>query len=120
MAIIDGEQIEGRDLAGASRTRGGAPSQVIVRASHEPRHNGDGVLHHRPPPPPTTTVVLPNLVMTSEEEDPNRAIDPRLMGNGEEDKMLLVLKIACFCTLDNPKQRPNSKEVRCMLSQIKN
>ncbi|KAI8019545.1 Leucine-rich repeat receptor-like serine/threonine/tyrosine-protein kinase SOBIR1 [Camellia lanceoleosa] len=59
-------------------------------------------------------------VMTSEEEDPNRAIDPRLMGNGDEDKMLLVLKIACFCTLDNPKQRPNSKEVRCMLSQIKN
>ncbi|KAL7222682.1 hypothetical protein ACSBR1_024390 [Camellia fascicularis] len=69
MAIIDGEQTEGRDLAGASRTRGGAPSYVMVRASHEPKHNGDGVLHHRPPPPPhppttttTTTVVLPNLV----------------------------------------------------------
>lgn len=55
-------------------------------------------------------------VMTS--EDPKRAIDPRLLGNGYEDKMLLVLKIACFCTLEDPKQRPNSKDVRCMLSQL--
>ncbi|XP_049359290.1 leucine-rich repeat receptor-like serine/threonine/tyrosine-protein kinase SOBIR1 [Solanum verrucosum] len=52
-------------------------------------------------------------------EDPNRAIDPKLMGNGNEDQMLLVLKIACFCTLENPKERPNSKDVRCMLMQIK-
>lgn len=56
-------------------------------------------------------------IMTS--EDPNRALDPKLMGNGHEEKMLLVLKIACFCTLDDPKQRPNSKDVRCMLAQIK-
>ncbi|TMX05525.1 hypothetical protein EJD97_017016 [Solanum chilense] len=56
-------------------------------------------------------------VMTS--EDPNRAIDPNLMGNGNEDQMLLVLKIACFCTMENPKERPNSKDVRCMLMQIK-
>ncbi|KAM3381212.1 leucine-rich repeat receptor-like serine/threonine/tyrosine-protein kinase SOBIR1 [Capsicum galapagoense] len=56
-------------------------------------------------------------VMTS--EDPNRAIDPKLMGNGNEEQMLLVLKIACFCTLENPKERPNSKDVRCMLMQIK-
>lgn len=56
-------------------------------------------------------------VMTS--ENPRRSIDPKLMGNGYEEQMLLVLKIACFCTLDNPKERPNSKEVRCMLEQIK-
>ncbi|XP_062116087.1 leucine-rich repeat receptor-like serine/threonine/tyrosine-protein kinase SOBIR1 [Humulus lupulus] len=56
-------------------------------------------------------------VMTS--ENPQVAIDSKLMGNGYEDQMLLVLKIACFCTLDNPKERPNSKDVRCMLSQIK-
>lgn len=56
-------------------------------------------------------------VMTS--ENPQQAIDPKLMGNGYEEQMLLVLKIACFCTLDNPKERPNSKDVRCMLSQIK-
>lgn len=55
-------------------------------------------------------------VMTSDE--PKRAIDPRLMGNGYEEQMLLVLKIACFCTLENPKERPNSKDVRAMLSQI--
>ncbi|KAH7529538.1 hypothetical protein ACOSP7_025266 [Xanthoceras sorbifolium] len=56
-------------------------------------------------------------VMTS--ENPREAIDPKLMGNGFEEQMLLVLKIACFCTLDNPKERPNSKDVRCMLFQIK-
>ncbi|XP_059641010.1 leucine-rich repeat receptor-like serine/threonine/tyrosine-protein kinase SOBIR1 [Cornus florida] len=56
-------------------------------------------------------------VMTS--ETPSRAIDPKLMGNGYEEQMLLVLKIACFCTLEDPKQRPNSKDIRCMLTQIK-
>ncbi|KAM7475457.1 hypothetical protein LguiB_022700 [Lonicera macranthoides] len=56
-------------------------------------------------------------VMTS--GDPSSAIDPKLMGNGFEEHMLLVLKIACFCTLEDPKERPNSKDVRCMLDQIK-
>ncbi|KAK1436715.1 hypothetical protein QVD17_02497 [Tagetes erecta] len=56
-------------------------------------------------------------VMTS--DNPKEAIDPSLLGNGYEEQMLLVLKIACFCTLDNPKERPNSKECRCMLAQIK-
>ncbi|XP_027332123.1 leucine-rich repeat receptor-like serine/threonine/tyrosine-protein kinase SOBIR1 [Abrus precatorius] len=55
-------------------------------------------------------------VMTS--ENPKEAIDSKLLGNGYEDQMLLVLKIACFCTMDDPKERPNSKDVRCMLSQI--
>jgi len=56
-------------------------------------------------------------VMTS--ENPSQAIDSKLMGNGYEEQMLLVLKIAVFCTIDDPKQRPNSKDVRCMLEQIK-
>ncbi|KAL1568327.1 Leucine-rich repeat receptor-like serine/threonine/tyrosine-protein kinase sobir1 [Salvia divinorum] len=56
-------------------------------------------------------------VMTS--DDPKRAIDPNLMGSGYEEQMLLALKVACFCTLDNPKERPNSKDARTMLSQIK-
>lgn len=56
-------------------------------------------------------------VITS--ETPKIAIDARLMGNGYEEQMLLVLKIACFCTMDDPKERPNSKDVSCMLSQIK-
>ncbi|XP_050377790.1 leucine-rich repeat receptor-like serine/threonine/tyrosine-protein kinase SOBIR1 [Argentina anserina] len=56
-------------------------------------------------------------VLTS--EDPKQAIDSTLMGSGFEEQMLLVLKIACFCTVDNPKERPNSKDVRCMLDQIK-
>ncbi|XP_010248722.1 PREDICTED: leucine-rich repeat receptor-like serine/threonine/tyrosine-protein kinase SOBIR1 [Nelumbo nucifera] len=52
-------------------------------------------------------------------ENPGAAIDPKLKGNGYENQMLLVLKIACFCTVDDPKERPNSKEVRTMLFQIK-
>lgn len=32
--------------------------------------------------------------------------------------MLLVLKIACFCTVDEPKEWPNSKDVRCMLHRV--
>jgi len=56
-------------------------------------------------------------VITS--ENPRQALDPKLLGNGFEEQMLLVLKIACFCTLDDPKQRPNSKDVRCMLLQIR-
>ncbi|KAK1290059.1 Leucine-rich repeat receptor-like serine/threonine/tyrosine-protein kinase SOBIR1 [Acorus calamus] len=52
-------------------------------------------------------------------EQPAEAIDPSLRGNGFEEQILLVLKIACFCTADDPRQRPNSKDVRCMLTQIK-
>ncbi|KFK31173.1 hypothetical protein AALP_AA6G078500 [Arabis alpina] len=52
-------------------------------------------------------------------ENPSLAIDPKLMGQGFDEQILLVLKIACYCTLDDPKQRPNSKDVRTMLSQIK-
>ncbi|KAL7619271.1 hypothetical protein Lser_V15G01088 [Lactuca serriola] len=55
-------------------------------------------------------------VMTS--DNPKEAIDPSLLENGYEEQMLLVLKIACFCTLDNPKERPNSKDCRVMLAQI--
>ncbi|XP_073118334.1 leucine-rich repeat receptor-like serine/threonine/tyrosine-protein kinase SOBIR1 [Elaeis guineensis] len=51
--------------------------------------------------------------------NPRAAIDNKLVGNGFEEQMLLVLKIACFCTVDEPKERPNSKEIRSMLSQIK-
>ncbi|KAK4402495.1 Leucine-rich repeat receptor-like serine/threonine/tyrosine-protein kinase SOBIR1 [Sesamum angolense] len=53
-------------------------------------------------------------LMTS--EDPKRAIDPRLLGKGYEEQMLLVLKVACFCTLSDPKERPNSRDARCMFS----
>jgi len=52
-------------------------------------------------------------------ENPKEAIDSKLLENGYEEQMLLVLKIACFCTMDDPKERPNAKDVRCMLSQIK-
>ncbi|XP_062169494.1 leucine-rich repeat receptor-like serine/threonine/tyrosine-protein kinase SOBIR1 [Alnus glutinosa] len=56
-------------------------------------------------------------VLTS--ENPRQALDPKLLGNGFEEEMLMVLKIACFCTMDDPKQRPNSKDVRCMLLHMR-
>lgn len=55
--------------------------------------------------------------MTS--HDPRMVIDQKLLGSGFEEQMLLVLKIACFCTYDDPKERPNSRDVHHMLSQIK-
>ncbi|URE13803.1 Protein kinase domain containing protein [Musa troglodytarum] len=51
--------------------------------------------------------------------NPTAAIDPKLVGNGYDDQMLLVLRIAIFCTVDDPKERPSSKEIRSMLAQIK-
>ncbi|RWW70690.1 hypothetical protein BHE74_00021626 [Ensete ventricosum] len=56
-------------------------------------------------------------VMSS--DNPTAAIDPKLVGNGYEEQMLLVLRIAIFCTMDDPKERPSSKEVCSMLAQIK-
>ncbi|XVF11641.1 hypothetical protein REPUB_Repub08aG0045000 [Reevesia pubescens] len=57
-------------------------------------------------------------IMTS--DNPSQAIDRKLLGNGYEEQMILLLKIAYFCTLDDPKERPSSKDVRIMLAQIKN
>ncbi|CAA6659579.1 unnamed protein product [Spirodela intermedia] len=42
----------------------------------------------------------------------------RLKGKGYEEEMALVLKVACLCTVNDPRERPNSKDVRCMLAQI--
>ncbi|OEL34390.1 Leucine-rich repeat receptor-like serine/threonine/tyrosine-protein kinase SOBIR1, partial [Dichanthelium oligosanthes] len=48
------------------------------------------------------------------------AIDPAIAGAGYDEQIVLVLRIAVFCTADDPKERPTAKDVRCMLSQIKN
>ena len=42
-------------------------------------------------------------------ENLNEAIDAKLLGNGYEEQRLLVLKIACLCTMDDPMERPNSR-----------
>ncbi|KAG6408855.1 hypothetical protein SASPL_131880 [Salvia splendens] len=52
-------------------------------------------------------------------QDPKTAIDPNLLGNGFEEQMLLVLKVACFCTLDDPKERPDSSVEACSGSRAK-
>ncbi|EMS65043.1 Leucine-rich repeat receptor-like serine/threonine/tyrosine-protein kinase SOBIR1 [Triticum urartu] len=48
------------------------------------------------------------------------AIDPAIAGAGHEEQIMLVLRIAVFCTADEAKERPEAKDVRCMLAQIKN
>ncbi|CAL5052478.1 unnamed protein product [Urochloa decumbens] len=52
--------------------------------------------------------------------DHAEAIDPAIAGAGHDEQIVLVLRIAVFCTNDDPKERPTAKDVRCMLSQIKN
>lgn len=54
--------------------------------------------------------------MTS--DNPSKAIDPKLLGKGYEEQMFFVLKIAWLCTLEDPKERPNSTDVKVMLTQI--
>ncbi|KAL6909913.1 hypothetical protein ACP4OV_001572 [Aristida adscensionis] len=51
--------------------------------------------------------------------DHAEAIDPAIAGTGHDEQIVLVLRIAVFCTADEPKERPSAKDVRCMLSQIK-
>lgn len=46
------------------------------------------------------------------------AIDPVLAGGDFDEQIKLVLRIACFCTVDDPKERPTSKDVKSMISQI--
>ncbi|XP_062228685.1 leucine-rich repeat receptor-like serine/threonine/tyrosine-protein kinase SOBIR1 [Phragmites australis] len=50
--------------------------------------------------------------------DHAEAIDPAIAGDGYEEQILLVLRIAVLCTVDDPKERPTAKDVRCMVSQI--
>ncbi|PVH48001.1 hypothetical protein PAHAL_4G214600 [Panicum hallii] len=52
--------------------------------------------------------------------DHAEAIDPAIAGAGHDEQIVLVLRIAVFCTSDLPNDRPTAKDVRCMLSQIKN
>lgn len=52
-------------------------------------------------------------------ENPAAAIDAELRGGGYEEEILLVLKIAHFCTYQDPAQRPSSRDVYSMLSQIR-
>lgn len=44
--------------------------------------------------------------------------DAKIGGGEEDEEMELMLRVACFCTADDPLERPNSKDVRVMLAQI--
>jgi serine/threonine protein kinase len=52
-------------------------------------------------------------------DNPRQALDPKLLGNGFEVQMLLVLKISYFCCWEDPTQRRNSEDVKRMLSEIR-
>ncbi|XP_020571417.1 leucine-rich repeat receptor-like serine/threonine/tyrosine-protein kinase SOBIR1 [Phalaenopsis equestris] len=44
--------------------------------------------------------------------------DEQIAGRGDDEKLELALRVACFCTANDPKERPSSKDVRAMLAQI--
>lgn len=48
------------------------------------------------------------------------AIDPALRGSGLEAEILLAMRVAIFCTKEDPLERPKSSEVLKMLLQIRN
>lgn len=48
------------------------------------------------------------------------AIDPSLRGSGFEAEILLAMRVAIFCTKEDPLERPKSSEVLKMLLQIRN
>lgn len=48
------------------------------------------------------------------------AIDPALRGSGFEAEILLAMRVAIFCTKEDPLERPKSSEVLKMLLQIRN
>ncbi|GAU46209.1 hypothetical protein TSUD_401700 [Trifolium subterraneum] len=52
-------------------------------------------------------------------KNPKDAIDARLIGNGFEEQMLPVMQIACYCTMKNPEERPDIKNVRIMLYSLR-
>lgn len=62
---------------------------------------------------------LRKVMSSSDSDGANEGIDEILLGTGYEKQMLLALKIAYFCTRDNPEDRPCSRDVRRMLEQIK-
>ncbi|ONK77636.1 uncharacterized protein A4U43_C02F8880 [Asparagus officinalis] len=50
--------------------------------------------------------LVPWLRRMVSSQDPSEAIDPSLLRIGFEEEMILVLKIACFCTYDDPAESP--------------
>ncbi|KAK1434786.1 hypothetical protein QVD17_00539 [Tagetes erecta] len=95
------------------------PGNVLFDENMEARIADFGFAHYIPEA--DTYVTFSHVAGTREvlmSDDPKEAIHPTLLGNGFEEQMLLVLKLACFCSLEDPKDRPTSKDCRCMLAEI--
>jgi len=65
MAVVNAEEMNGRDLAGGSGAGSGTTADVIARTRHESRNNCHGVLHLFPSPnhrsvSPTHSLVTPS------------------------------------------------------------
>ncbi|KAI5071875.1 hypothetical protein GOP47_0014126 [Adiantum capillus-veneris] len=59
-------------------------------------------------------------ILAAGDESAKSILDERLRGHGdEEEEMLLVLKVAAFCLLEDPRARPNADDILKMLNQIR-
>lgn len=72
MAVVDAEEMDGRDLAGAFRARGRTTTDLIASACYEPWYDGHGVLHLPPPPDLRSEPIADSLVVLPHALLPHR------------------------------------------------
>ncbi|MCO5576216.1 hypothetical protein L7F22_030024 [Adiantum nelumboides] len=57
-------------------------------------------------------------ILASGNESAIAIVDEHLRGHGDEEEMLLAMKVAAFCLQGDPRQRPNADNILKMLNQI--